>query len=131
MGGDPTLYNYFNSISPLAFMAQPINWSDPKYDEKTYFTPHTNADVLKLAIDKSKLLSYCMFDGVRIENCASAFEDRFTFSGLCYTWNNKGEVTTRMTGHSFNLYLNLNIFQHLYYWSDLVAAGVKVNMGEI
>jgi hypothetical protein len=125
---DPKRNTYEMEYTVLNDYGRPVNWSDPLYERYGYDVPVTPEYKLNVSMhsDDFILNGLCGFDGVTFNDTKTEFTRRMTETGICYTYNANNSVSTRLSGTAANLVMALNIDQSNYFWSESLAAGIKV-----
>ncbi|XP_061181219.1 acid-sensing ion channel 1A-like [Saccostrea echinata] len=118
--------DYWLSISTMAAFTNEVDWNDSYYKENGYFEPNSLKQELSMSMDVSKFILMSTFDFVD----GQVFEPTLTSLGVCFTWNGDGNVTTKVSGSLYNLYVLLDIHRDLYEAGFISTAGVKVVVHE-
>ena len=120
--------NYWMSCSAALDFSQPINWSEPEYEEEGYFEPREEEDILNEAIQIEELFLSCMFEG-KLLNCSLVFHPVITAVGVCYTFNKDGKMSTTFSSPVENLFLLVNVNEDDMTWSLQTGSGIMVSCG--
>ncbi|XP_062570290.1 acid-sensing ion channel 1-like [Saccostrea cucullata] len=118
--------DYWLSVSNMAAFTNEVDWNDSYYKENGYFEPNSLEQELSLSMDVSKFILTSTFDFLD----GQEFKPTLTSVGVCFTWNNDGNMTTKMSGSLYNLHVLLDIHRDLYEASFISATGVKVVVHE-
>jgi hypothetical protein len=103
--------------------AEPINWTDPFYEEEGFFKNRSMEEAL--AVYKNDFTLYFIFDAklLDLDKFTSA---SITQSGPCLTFNHDGILATTYTGSKFNLMLWIDVHVKDSYFGESFGDGVKV-----
>lgn len=120
---------FFLTKSVIGWTTPPLNLSKPEY--ATYHLPLNASWAQETANQIEDLFLFCLFEG-EDKTCKEIMKPTVTKLGVCYTFNSRnhvevnGHTVTSRTGSTSGLRLYLMVNQHNYVYSDIMAAGMKV-----
>jgi hypothetical protein len=120
---DSRIDNYYLSVSIMKQFAEPINWTDPFYEEEGFFKNRSMEEAL--AVYKNDFTLYFIFD-TKLLDLDKFTSASITQSGPCLTFNHDGILATTYTGSKFNLMLWIDVHVKDSYFGESFGDGVKV-----